>query len=85
MVIAAKISSKRQITVPLKVMHRLNLSPGDQMIFEEKNGYIEVKPRIEKFTIRDFVNKHRGQVTKKLTDEEIRKARQEAWTEGDAK
>ena len=85
MVIAAKISSKRQITVPLKVMVRLKLSPGDQLVFEDKDGHVEVKPRMEKFTIRDFVNKHRGQTKIKLTDEEIRKARQEAWVQRETK
>jgi len=85
MLIAAKISSKRQITVPLKVMVRLKLNPGDQLVFEDKDGHVEVKPRMEKFTIRDFINKHRGHVTKKLTDDEIRKARQEAWQESEAK
>lgn len=62
---------------------RLKLHPGDRLIFEDKGGHIEVKSRMEKFTIRDFVNKHRGRVTKKLTDEEIRKARQEAWEESE--
>ena len=85
MVIAAKISSKRQITVPLKVMVRLKLNPGDNLVFEEKDGRVEVKPRIEKFTIRDFINHHRWRVTKKLTDEQIRKARQEAWQESETK
>ncbi len=60
-------------------MVRLKLNPGDQLIFEEKNGCVELKPQPEKFTIRDFVNKHRGHVTKKLTDDEIRKARIQAW------
>lgn len=85
MVIAAKISSKRQITVPLKVMVRLKLNPGDLLVFEEKNGRVEVKPRVEKFTIRDFVNNHRGRVTKKLTDDEIRNAREQAWQESEGK
>ena len=83
MVFAAKISSKRQITVPLKVMVRLKLNPGDQLVFEEKNGHMEVKPRTEKFTIRDFINNHRRLTTKKLTNKEIRKARAEAWIESD--
>ena len=83
--ITAKISSKRQITVPLKVMVRLNLNPGDQLVFEEKNGHMEVKPQIENFTIKDFVNKHRSHIKKKLTDEEIRNARQEAWLESQTK
>lgn len=84
MVIGAKISLKRQITVPLKVMVRLKLNPGDQLVFEEKDGHIEVKPQPEKFTIRDFVKKHNVKVTKKLTDEEIRKARLDAWQEREA-
>ncbi len=85
MVIAAKISSKRQITVPLKVMVRLKLNPGDQLVFEEKNGHMEVKSKTEKYTIRDFVNSQRGTTTKKLTDDEIRKARQEAWEESETR
>jgi len=38
MFIAAKISSKRQITVPLKVMVRLKLTPDDLLVFEDKAG-----------------------------------------------
>ena len=34
------------------------------------------------FTIRDFVNKHQGHIAKKLTDDELRHARIEAWHEG---
>ncbi len=82
MITAAKISSKRQITVPLKIMLRLKLNPGDQLVFEDKNGHIEVKSQTEKFTIRDFVNKHQGHIAKKLTDDELRHARIEAWHEG---
>lgn len=75
----SQISAKRQITIPLKVMIRLKLHPGDQIIFEEKNGHIEIKPPAEKFTLKHFLKKHRGHTTKKLTDEQIRAARQEAW------
>ncbi len=85
MITAAKISSKRQVTVPLKVMLRLKLNPGDQLVFEERNGHMEVKPQAEKFTISDFVNKHRGHTSKKFTDDEIRNARTEAWQESESK
>jgi AbrB family looped-hinge helix DNA binding protein len=85
MLTAAKISSKRQITVPLKVMIRLKLTPGDLLIFEDKDGRLEVKPRTEKFTIRDFVRKHRRTATRRVTDEEIRRSRQKAWSESDSK
>ena len=83
MIITAKISSKRQVTVPLKVMLSLNLNPGDRLVFEEKNGHMEVKPQTEKFSIRDFVNNHRRNVSKRLTDDEIRHARREAWQESE--
>ena len=83
MVIAAKISSKRQITIPLKVMVRLKLTPGDELIFEEKDNHIEVKSKTEKYTLKDFLNKRKGRVTKRFTDDEIRKARQEAWEESE--
>jgi len=79
MVIAAKISSKRQVTIPLKVMLHLKLNPGDHLVFEDKDGHVEVKPKVGKFTIRDFVNMHRPHAKKKLSDEEIHQARQEAW------
>lgn len=81
MITAAKISTKRQITIPLKVMLRLKLNPGDQLVFEEKDGHIEVKPQSGPFTIRDFVNNHRGKSAIKLTDADIRKAREDAWQE----
>ena len=79
MVIAAKISSKRQITIPLKVMVRLKLNPGDQLVFEEKNGHMEIKPKIDHFTVEDFIKKYAGKTKKRLTDEEIRIAREEFW------
>lgn len=85
MITAAKISSKRQVTVPLKVMLCLKLHPGDRLVFEERNGHMEVKPQAEKFTIRNFIDQQRGNVTRKLTDEEIRRARLEAWQESENK
>ena len=79
---ASKITSKRQITLPLKVMQRLRLHPGDRIIFEEKNGHVEINSQAEKFTIKDFLKKYRGITAKKLTDDQIRKAREESWSEG---
>ena len=81
MIFTVKISAKRQITIPLKIMVRWKLNPGDYLIFEERNGHIEIKPKTEKFTIREFLANHRGQTTKRLTNKQIRKARTEAWLE----
>ena len=82
---ASKITSKRQITLPLKVMQRLKLNPGDKVVFEENNGHIEITTQAEKFTIRDFVKKYHGRTAKKLTNEQLRKAREEAWHAGNGK
>ena len=75
----SKITSKRQITLPIKVMHRLKIHAGDSIVFEEHEGHIEVKSVSNKFTIHDFINKRRGLNKIKLTDKQIRKAREEAW------
>jgi AbrB family looped-hinge helix DNA binding protein len=75
----SRITSKRQITLPVKVMHRLKIHPGDSIAFEEQGEHIEVKSVSNKFTIHDFIRKYRGATKKKFTDEQIREARQEAW------
>ena len=79
----SKITSKRQITIPVKVMSRLKLHPGDSLVFEEKNGHVEVKNISEEFTIEDFVKKHHKIIHKKSSTEEIRKAREEFWGDPD--
>ena len=73
-----KVTSKRQITLPVSVMKRLHLSPGDSVTFQEVGGHIEIVPR-KKFTIHDFHALHRTPVKVKATDEQINKAREQAW------
>ena len=75
----SKITSKRQITLPVKVMSRLKVHPGDSVVFEETNGHVEVKSISDQFTVRDFIHKHRGITNKKLSDEQIKEARGQAW------
>ncbi|MBF0532210.1 MAG: hypothetical protein HQL23_03830 [Candidatus Omnitrophica bacterium] len=75
----SKITSKRQITLPVKVMSRLKLHPGGRLVFEETDGRVEIKSVAATFTIADFVKKYRGMVSKKLSDQQIRDAREEAW------
>ena len=75
----SRITAKRQITLPVKVMHRLKLNPGDPVIFEEKNGHIELTSRSE-FTIDDLMKKYGKISKKKAADEDIRKAREEFWS-----
>ena len=39
----AKITSKGQVTMPKKVREYLNLNKGDTLIFELKNGALQVR------------------------------------------
>ena len=41
---SAKITSKGQITVPLKVRTALGVKEGDKLVFEEHGGEMVVKP-----------------------------------------
>lgn len=40
----AKITSKGQITIPLKVREALGVKEGDKLVFEHKGGDIIVRP-----------------------------------------
>lgn len=40
----AKITSKGQITVPLKVRQALGVKEGDRLIFEQNGGEMVVRP-----------------------------------------
>ena len=40
----AKITSKGQITIPLKVRQALGVKEGDRLIFEQNGGDIVVRP-----------------------------------------
>ena len=56
-------------------------SKGDLIIFQERDGHIELISR-SRFTIEDLIKKYRGFSTKKATDEQIRKARENSWVAG---
>jgi bifunctional DNA-binding transcriptional regulator/antitoxin component of YhaV-PrlF toxin-antitoxin module len=74
----SKLTSKRQITLPIKVLRYIGLTPGDRVIFKERNGHIELAAS-SKFSIDDLSAKYRNVSSKKATDQQINKARQEAW------
>lgn len=49
----AKVTSKGQVTIPKKIREKLNLKPGDKLLFEEtKQG--EVKISTQKKSIKDL-------------------------------
>jgi len=74
----SKLTSKRQITLPVKVLEYIGLTPGDRVIFQERNGHIELTAR-SKFSVDDLSTRYRGVSSKKATLEQIHNARQAAW------
>jgi len=52
----ATITSKGQVTVPVKIRTELNLRAGDQLDFRIENGTIKVTPERKKGTLDDFIN-----------------------------
>ena len=79
MVIAqTTITLKRQITIPMSVMHKLNLHPGDALNFEDKNGEIHIMPN-KTTNIMDLHHRFSKISKVKLTDNQMRQARADAW------
>lgn len=79
LMVDTKITSKRQITLPVSLMKKLHLGPGDSVTFQEVEGRIELKPR-KKYTIRDYLSrKPRNLPSIKLSDEQINRLREQAW------
>ena len=79
MVIAeSTITSKRQITIPVAIMKKLNLHPGDALSFDEHNGQVSVLPK-KSSNIHDVFLKFSKKTKIRMTDEELVKARADAW------
>jgi antitoxin PrlF len=51
--VAAKITSKGQITIPKEVRDRLGVKPGDSLEFAFEGDRLEVKPK-KRRSIREF-------------------------------
>lgn len=79
MIAQAKVTTKGQITLPVRVIRRLGIHPGDRITFEEKGDHVEIQPAAKKISALDF-SKIFGKSKIKLTQSQLRKAREEAWT-----
>ena len=76
----AKITAKRQITVPIAVMRKLGLNPGDAIVFEENDGEFIVKAKAKKISAVDLHKKYGKLSQMKLTADDLKKAKQESWS-----
>jgi AbrB family looped-hinge helix DNA binding protein len=59
--IEAKLTSKGQITLPIEIRDRLNVGPGDSVVFVEDHGKIVVRSRTG--TLEDMRGMLRGKIT----------------------
>lgn len=41
------ITSKNQITLPIKISQSLNLKPGEKILFSEENGRVVMTPAVK--------------------------------------
>ncbi len=70
--VAAKITSKGQVTIPQEVRERLGLQPGDEIEFVEEAGAFRVVKRVSRSpfeTYRGYLNHLAGKDPDALIEE----------------
>jgi AbrB family looped-hinge helix DNA binding protein len=78
----SKVTIKGQITLPIKVMKELGISPGENIVFEQQGDAIVIKAGIEKLSVRDLHKRHSPAGLKRITGAAIKKSREDAWLQG---
>ena len=68
--IGSKLTAKGQITIPKRIREKLNLEPGDRVLFIEREGEIVLEP--VKYTLLDL----RGSVKSKKNPDDFDDVRQ---------
>jgi len=69
--VGSKITTSGQTTIPKKIRERLNLEPGDRVLFLEKDGEIILQPMTQ--TLRD----RRGSVDPRKEPENFEDVRED--------
>jgi AbrB family looped-hinge helix DNA binding protein len=70
--LAAKVTSKGQITIPKQVRDKLGLQPGEGIIFVEKNGIFYIRKLVQKSPFDKWVGRLKtlkGKNSDAITDE----------------
>lgn len=73
--VGSKLTSRGQTTIPKSIRERLQLEPGDRVLFLERDGEIVLQP--VKQTLRDL----RGSVTPRKPGEDYDQVREEVRKE----
>ena len=74
-----KITTKGQITLPVRVMRKLRIKPGDSIVFEQHGDHIEIAPLAQNFSIDDFIKKYSPRNKIKFSQAQMNQARKEFW------
>lgn len=69
--VGSKITSKGQTTIPKRIRERLELEPGDRVLFVEREGEVVLQP--VKHTLLDF----KGSVEPRKSPEDLDEVREE--------
>lgn len=71
----AKISSKFQITLPIRIVKKLNLQPGDVLSFDEESEKIHIIPDTKDFSVLDLTKKYQHiSSAKPATADDVKKS-----------
>jgi len=74
---ASKITTKGQVTIPLKFRKLLGVRPGDKITFDvNENGRVLIKKIDSRVSLAGILS---DQISKKATDEEIDAAISHGW------
>lgn len=77
-----KLTAKRQITIPIRVLNKLGIGAGDSIYFKGMDNHIEICPVKEKMiSALELGKKYRNISNKKGTLEDIHKAIQEGYAD----
>lgn len=77
-----KLTVKRQITIPVRVLDKLGMGPGDSICFKEIDNHIEICPVKEKMiSALELGKKYRNISNKKGTLEDINKVIREGYAD----
>lgn len=69
-----KLTCKGQVTIPQVFRERFGLHPNTEVVFEEKNGLLVVRPKESKDErLQKWIGKTRGSANTGLTTDEIMK------------
>lgn len=67
--LTVKITSKGQVTIPKEVRDKLGIRPGEDLVFEEKNGTFYIRKSLKKSPFDKWVGrlkKYRRQKTDEI-------------------